>query len=296
MASHLARDHALADACTAVGLSATGAQVIYERSNAVYRLADGRVVARLRYAPGSAEWMARLSASVQVTAWLHMRDFPAVRPWDVSQPVTAQGYIVTFWHLVPEVGPPWSDISALAHLLRRLHEQPDPPVDLPATNPLGSLRADVNRCPWLPEPHRAWLESRCDDLERQYGEARWTLGHGLLHGDAYTDNLIHTHDGVLLADWDSVSYGPREQDLVPTKMRYRFGQPASEWEQFCSAYGIDPVGLHGLPVLQQMRELRALAAYIRSHDPAAKAEVGRRITDLMSGSQDRPWTALNLAQ
>jgi aminoglycoside phosphotransferase (APT) family kinase protein len=295
VASHTAQNAALADACAQVSLDATGALVIYERSNAVFRLAHNPVVVRLRYAPGSSEWMARLTASVQVTAWLSTLGFPAVRPWNVAQPVTAQGYIVTFWHYVPEVGEPWSDIDALAHLLHRLHEQPEPPVDLPVTNPLGSLREDVDRCAWLAGSQRSWLVSRCDELERQYGETSWALGCGLLHGDAYTDNLIHTRDGAVLADWDSVSYGPREQDLVPTRMRYRFGQPASEWDQFCDAYGIDPSELHGLPVLQQMRELRALAAYIRSQNQAAQAEVGRRIADLMSGTQDEPWTALNLA-
>ena len=295
MGSHTRPNDALADACVKVGLDATDASVIYERSNMVFRLAREPVVVRLRYAPGSAEWMARLTASVQVTAWLSTLGFPAVRPLDISQPVTTRGYIVTFWHYVPEVGPPWSDIDALARLLRRLHEQPSPPIDLPATNPLGSLREDMGRCTWLTESQRDWLVSRCDELERQYSETSWRLGCGLLHGDAYTDNLIHTSDGAVLADWDSVSYGPREQDLVPTRMRYRFGQPASEWDQFCDAYGIDPSELHGLPVLQQMRELRALAAYIRSHNPAAQAEVARRIADLISGIQDQPWTALNLA-
>lgn len=294
-AASTGRGEALASACATVGLDANGAQVIYERSNAVYRLAHAPVVVRLRYAPGSAEWMARLTASVRVTAWLTEREFPTVRPWDVDQPVAAGGHIVTFWHYVPEAGPPWSGIDTLAHLLRMLHQQPDPPVDLPQTNPLGSLRADVDRCEWLTQTQRTWLVSRSDDLEHQYRETSWTLGCGLLHGDAWTDNLIHTHDGAVLADWDSVSYGPREQDLVPSKMRYRFGQPVAEWEQFCVAYGIDPAGLHGLPVLQQMRELRALAAYIRSSNPAAQAEVGRRIADLMSGTQDKPWTALNLA-
>jgi len=296
VAARPGRDEALAGACARVGMDATGAQVIYERSNAVYRLADVPVAARLRYAPGSAEWMARVTASVRVTEWLAGRQFPTVRPWDVEQPVAVGGYLVTFWHYVPQTRPPWSDIDTLAHLLRRLHQQPDPPMDLPHTNPLGSLREDVDRCEWLTQEQRSWLVARSDDLEDQYRQTPWTLGCGLLHGDAWTDNLIHTRDGAILADWDSVSYGPREQDLVPTKMRYRFGQPAWEWDRFCGAYGFDPGDLHGLPVLQQMRELRALAAYIRSQSPAAKAEVGRRITDLMSGTQDKPWTALNLAQ
>jgi Ser/Thr protein kinase RdoA (MazF antagonist) len=136
---------------------------------------------------------------------------------------------------------------------------------------------------------------RCDDLEHQYAETSWTLGCGLLHGDAYHENIIHTRDGPVLADWDSVSHGPREQDLVATKMRTRFGEPPADWDQFCQVYGFDPDQLPGLPVLLQMRELRALAAYLRSPSPAAQPEVAHRLTDLMTGTQTRPWTALNLA-
>ena len=292
---HAPPDDAFAEACAKAGLDARGASVIYARSNMVYRLANRPVVARLRYAPHSAEWLSRLTASVQVTAWLNTLGFPAVRPLDVGQPVSAYGYLVTFWDYVPEVKTPGSDIDSLALLLRQLHGLTPPPVDLPQTNPLGSLLDDVNRCAWLTQTQRSWLLERSESLERQYGETPWTLGRGLLHGDAYTDNLIHSSDSVVLADWDSVSYGPREQDLVPTRMRRRFGQPASEWSRFCKVYGIDPGQLEGLTVLQQMRELRALSPYIRTEHPAAQAEVSRRIADLMSGTQQRPWTALNLA-
>jgi aminoglycoside phosphotransferase (APT) family kinase protein len=285
---------ALAAACAQVGLDAAGASVIYARSNTVFRLARDPVVARLRYAPGSAEWMARLTASVRVTAWLDTLGFPAVRPLDLGQPVAADGYLVTFWDYLPPAEGPARDVEAVARLLRQLHHQPEPSIDLPVTNPLGSLRADMDRCLWLTESQRSWLASRCDDLERAYAQMSWTLGRGLLHGDAYHENLIHTADGPVLADWDSVSYGPREQDLVPAKMRSRFGEPASDWDKFCAAYGFDPTQLHGLPVLLQMRELRALAAYLRSSSPAAQAEVGRRLADLMTGTQTRPWSGLNL--
>jgi aminoglycoside phosphotransferase (APT) family kinase protein len=277
------------------GLSADGARLISSRANAVYLLARPPIVARLRYAPDSAEWLARLTASVQVTTWLSTAGFPAVRPLDIRQPVTGHGYIVTFWHYVPEPGRRPDGIPVLARLIRELHSLPPPPVQLPSTNPLGSLREDVSRCAWLTTSQRSWLLSQCADLGQQYKNASWPLGCGLLHGDAYTDNLIHARDGAVLADWDSVSYGPREQDVVPTRMRYRFGEPPSRWEEFCQAYGVDPRMLADLPVLLRMRELRSLSPYIRSRDPAAQAEVTRRIADLTSGRQDQPWTALNVA-
>jgi hypothetical protein len=132
---------ALTEACAQVGLDAGGAQVIYSRANTVYRLADSPVVVRLRHSPDSADRLARLRVSVQVTAWLSTVGFPSVRPLNVRQPVIAQGYIATFWHFVSPCEPPSDDVAVLARIVRELHSLPPPPaVRLPEVNPLGSLR------------------------------------------------------------------------------------------------------------------------------------------------------------
>lgn len=289
-------DGALTVACASAGLDGAGAQVLYDRANTVYRLARDPIVARLRYAPPPSPWLDRLSVSVQVTAWLNKFGFPAVRPLDVEQPVTAHGYIVTFWHYLEATRPPWEDVGSLGRLLRQLHKLPAPPLRLPPASPLGSLPEDTKRCAWLTDAQRSWLLGRYQDLQRQYANATWALGCGMIHGDANPENLIHTRDQVLLSDWDSVSYGPREQDVVPTSIRYRFGHPKTEWDQFCAAYGVDPRDLPGLGVLRQMRELRTLGPYIRSTGHSqAQDEVTRRVADLMIGTQTKPWRPLNLA-
>jgi hypothetical protein len=295
MAGRASPQDALAAACAQAGLDASGASVLYDRSNTVYKLAGQPVVVRLRYAPGSAAWRDRLATSVQVTGWLHAQGFPAVCPVDIEQPVEARGYLVTFWHFVPASGPPWEDVESLGRLLRRLHGLGNPPAELPPARPLSSLHEDAERCPWLTEEQRSWVLGRAGELIRQYDATTWTLGCGMIHGDAWTDNVIQTCEGAVLADWDSVSYGPREQDIVPASIRHRFGRPLGEWHQFCAAYGVDPDDLPGLGVLRQMRELRTLVPYIRSTGrPDVQAEVTRRIADLMSGTQPEPWQALNL--
>jgi Ser/Thr protein kinase RdoA (MazF antagonist) len=296
VAGRISPQDALADACAQAGLDASGASVLYDRSNTVYKLAGQPVVVRLRYARGSSAWRDRLAISVQVTGWLHAQGFPAVRPLDIAQPVQVHGYLVTFWHFVSASGQPWEDVDSLGRLLRRLHGLGDPPAELPQARPMSSLREDAERCAWLTDEQRSWVLGRAEALTRQYDETTWTLGCGMIHGDAYADNVIHTLDGAVLADWDSVSYGPREQDIVPASIRHRFGRPLSEWHQFCAAYGVDPDDLPGLDVLRQMRELRTLVPYIRSTGkPEVQAEVTRRIADLMSGTQPEPWQALNLA-
>jgi hypothetical protein len=287
---------ALAAACAAAGLDSSGAEVIYQRANTVFKLASMPVIARLRYASGSARVLERLTASVRATQWLHEMGFPAVRPLDVPQPVAAHGYLVTFWHFIPFAGQAGRDITALGWLLRQLHALPVPPVSLPATVPLGSVRADAAACQWLTDAQRRWLTARCDELEAQYATAESALGYGIIHGDAHPGNLIHAPDRVVLCDWDAVSHGPREQDLIPIRLGYRYGRPETEWDQLCTIYRVDVGGLPLIPLLERMRELRAVAAYLRLADlPQAKAEASHRINDLMTGTQHEPWQALNLA-
>jgi aminoglycoside phosphotransferase (APT) family kinase protein len=287
---------ALAAACQITGLESDGASVLYDRSNTVFKLARQPVVVRLRYAPGSEVWLDRLSVSVKVTAWLCALGFPAVRPLEVAQPVAAEGYVVTFWHYIAADGPPGEDVEALGRLVRRLHSVGPPPVGLPPAKPLSSLHEDAARCEWLPNAQRRWVLDRAETLSRLYDATAWTLGCGLIHGDAWADNLIPTREGAVLADWDSVSNGPRELDIVPSLIRRRFGRPAQEWVRFCAAYGVDPYELPQLDLLREMRELRTLVPYLRSRGSlAAQAEVGRRIDDLINGTQSEPWQALNLA-
>jgi Ser/Thr protein kinase RdoA (MazF antagonist) len=296
VANRVSSADALEAACAEVGLTSGGAEVLYDRANTVFKLADVPVVARLRYTHGSRVMAERLTASVKVTAWLHGQGFPTVAPIDVQQPVETDGYVATFWHFVDATRPPWEDVESLGLLLRRLHEIGTPHTHLPVTSPLGTMLEDTTRCSWLDESRKSWLLDRLNELQRRYDAATWTLGCGLIHGDAYAENLIQTRSGPVLGDWDSVSYGPREQDIVPTSIRHRFGRPAAEWRQFCAAYGVNPDDLPGLALLREMREVRTLVPYVRSiGNPAAQTEVRRRIDDLMSGTQKDPWHALNLA-
>ena len=132
-----------------------------------------------------------------------------------GQPAAAGGYIVTFWHYLEATGPPREDVTSLARLLRRLPQLPQPPLRLPPASPLSSLPEDTERCEWLIATQRSWLLARYQELQHQYAGTTWTLGCGLIHGDACTENLIHTRDQVVLSDWDSVSYGHESKTSSP---------------------------------------------------------------------------------
>lgn len=113
----------------------------------------------------------------------------------------------------------------------------------------------------------------------------------MIHGDAWRGNLLHDGERVVLADWDAVSTGPREIDLVPTLQAVRFGLPAPERDAFVAAYGHDIQTWPGYQVLRAIRELSTLTALVRDAraDPAAKDELQIRIRSLRTGDTCR-WT------
>jgi Ser/Thr protein kinase RdoA (MazF antagonist) len=285
---------ALQAACAAAGLDGRDAQLLHIRGNAVYHLPRSGVIARLRVVPGDPGAVrAQLTAALRVTAWLRQHGYPATEPLDLDQPVAVNGHLATFWRYVTVTSTDTRDLVALGRLIRRLHSLPHADIPLPVANPLGTLRTDLDGSGAVAPADRQWLLDRADDLEEQYHRARWALGTGLIHGDAHAGNLLHASSGVILGDWDSVSHGPRELDLVVTSMWYRYGRPRAEWDAFCAAYGVSPADLPGLPLLQELRELHAIAAYVRNaaSDPF-RDELARRITSLKDGNRALAWRAL----
>lgn len=62
----------------------------------------------------------------------------------------------------------------------------------------------------------------------------------MIHGDAWAGNLLSAPEtspiGAVLGDWDWVSAGPREVDLIPTwHAAARYGKGASWVSDFISS-------------------------------------------------------------
>ncbi len=285
---------ALREACALARLDDRDALLLHIRGNAVYHLPHSDAVVRLRSAsaqPGPVR--EQLVAALQTASWLRRQGYPATEPLDLDQPIAVDGHLATFWRYVTVINEGIRDTTTLGKLIRCLHSLPEPDINLPPANPLGSLRADLHNSDAITPADREWLLASADELEKQYLRTQWMLGKGLIHGDAHGGNLLHAPGTVMLGDWDAVSHGPREMDLVPTSMWYRYGRPRTEWEDFCAAYDIDPGDLPGLSLLQRLRELQALAAYARNaSDHAYRDELGRRVTSLRNGDKDLPWLAL----
>jgi aminoglycoside phosphotransferase (APT) family kinase protein len=281
---------AMREAAAQAELDARGARLIRLFGTAVYHLPAAGAVARIALET-SPQAVARLATAVEVTRWLASIGFPAAEPLPVAQPVAAHDCVVTFWRYLAETGSAPS-AAELGGLLRELHQLGPPPVTLPGYRPLTSVRRAIEASRGVGEDDRAWLRERCDHSLGAYDKLDFVLPAGMIHGDAWRGNLLRDGNRVVLLDWDTVSTGPREIDLVPTLQATRFGLPRSERDAFITAYGRDIRAWDGYPTLREVRELSTLSAILRdAHvNSAAERELRIRIQSLRTGDSQR-WMA-----
>jgi hypothetical protein len=281
---------ALQDAALQSGLDSSGARLIRLFATAVYHLPSADAVARIGLV-ASPNSVAQLATSVRVARWLTETAFPTVEPLQVDQPVVSNGCVVTFWRYLPQHGPA-PGVDDLGLLLRQLHSLGPPPVSLPSYQPLVSVRRAIDASQAINDDERAWLKGRCDQLVAAYRQLAFPLGTGIIHGDAWRGNLLRDGQRVVLADWDGVSTGHREIDLIPTLQAPRFGLREDERNAFIASYGRDIRSWDGYPVLRDIRELSTLSAILRNAhaDAAAERELRVRLTSIRSGD-DEHWTS-----
>jgi Phosphotransferase enzyme family len=292
---------AMRQASAAVGLDSSGAQLIHHYSNVIYLLPAHDVVARITYGHDATAQVARSQA---ITGWLgKQHQFPATQPLPDTSPVTVDSAVVSFWTYYPQpkdAPPPIS--GQLATLLHLLHQVGPSPVALPAWVPLASLHATVGDpvlSAALTDDERTWIMTRIAEVRDKIARLDWPLGIGLIHGDAWAGNLLSSPGtppaGVVLGDWDWVSSGPREIDLIPTWHAVaRYGKPPSWVTDFISQYGYDLARWEGYPVLLAMRDLVQLSGPIRrARDSEPHRQVLRqRLDSLQSGDTTSVWKAL----
>ena len=99
----------------------------------------------------------------------------------------------------------------------------------------------------------------------------------------------------MLGDWDWVSTGPRDVDLIPTwHAATRYGKSASWISDFTSRYGYDLASWEGFPALMAMRDFVQLTGPIRrARDSAPHRQVlHERFDSLRRGDTTSVWTAL----
>jgi hypothetical protein len=213
----------LRQACLAAGLDAGKATLLHHSSNAVYLLPTERAVARVTF--GSQALPRALNTQI-ITRWLvDAERFPATEPLPGTSPIAVDDVsVVSFWTYYPQPESRSSPTSAhLADLLYQLHHAGEPPAQLAPWIPLVSLHStltDPKLSAALSDDERKWLLGRIAEVRDEIDGLHWPLGKGLIHGDAWAENLLWsgaapegalcsvTGTGLAMALAKSTSYPP----------------------------------------------------------------------------------------
>lgn len=187
----------------------------------------------------------RLAGALAGSTTAHLPLFPAV--------ATPYGVVTVSAWLPPARPVSWKELGLL---LRRFHDE-HASADVPVWAPLSRL---PRLAAGLPEDWAGVLLRARGGLLDALGEVGSEAGEGPIHGDVSPSNVLRTAEGPRLIDLDWVAWGPREYDLASAARRARSGEISRRtYAAFCSAYGFDVRRWPGLPVLDRIAELGALA-------------------------------------
>jgi hypothetical protein len=284
--------HVLERACTTAELDSTDAVLLRGHTNAVIRLTHDPVVVKIARR-GSA--LAEVKSTVQFVRWLMSRGFPTVSLYPVpQQPVIVDGHAVTFWTYLPQPDHPVA-ARQIADPLRALHSLPAPPFPVRPLDNVAAIRASLAATDWLPHRLHRFLAGRVDRLEAALASVRYELPETILQGDPQHRNALHDGEQAVLCDWDTVSWGHPEWDLVTIEIHCRrFGHGDAHYRAFADEYGFDVTTWEGYPVLRDIRELRMVTTNARKapQAPATLDEVIRRIHGLAEEDTTLEWHIL----
>jgi aminoglycoside phosphotransferase (APT) family kinase protein len=284
-----ATDRILSAAAQQAGVNTSGAEIIRDGSNVMYRLPGG-IVARVGR-PGSADTAER---EVRVSRWLADLGVSVTRVVSgLTQPVMVDDRPITWWVLLPEHRP--GTPAELGEVLRTLHGLPVPTdLRLPTFDPFDGLTQRTSQDVAITEDDRAWLTAELAELRERYRQLSVGPPSHVIHGDAWQGNIAVAGDGVpVLLDLERVSGGHPEWDLISLAVDYTdFARlTAEDYQSFVDAYGTDVTTALAFPTFARIQELRWLCFAISKSatSTTAAAEVRHRIACLR-GDIPRPWT------
>ncbi|MDJ0663783.1 MAG: aminoglycoside phosphotransferase family protein [Acidimicrobiia bacterium] len=166
--------------------------------------------------------------------------------------VNLDGWLISVWPWLDGRGGSFGDeqsadeVAAVAECLRSLHDYRELPADprliddwdIPGRAMLekvlgqeissasaGPYAADVSDRVVANRPRLVGMLAQFDDLAVRVRDAAELV---ITHGEPHVGNLVHTEDGVVMIDWDTVRWAPRERDL--------WWLPGEGWRE---AYGLD---------------------------------------------------------
>jgi Ser/Thr protein kinase RdoA (MazF antagonist) len=280
--------------CEQAGLPTSGLKLLRFGSNAVFGVDEAHVLRVMR--PSTSE--ADVQREIQLAREFVRLNVPAVHLADdvAAQPLRALDCLATVWERLAK--PDRHNVHGSLGQLVRIFHQRTAELDL-LLEPWRPLAASDRRLAqrrehYAPEDVRMltqWSKRIADELD----QLEPALPAGVIHGQAEIGNvLLHAGQPVFI-DFEQVSLGPREWDLVHTAVVVtRFGRPDRCYRDFADAYGFDVRTWDGYQTHRRLWELCA-TTWLMQHDHRDRRvaqEIEVRLQTWRDDDPDARWTGV----
>lgn len=200
-----------------VGLDGANARVIRDAHNTLVLLPAASVVAKVSTSSLEGRGESALRRELSIAHHLVAGNAPIVPPLPNGRagPHDVNGLVLTLWNFCPSKPAPLASGVELARALQAFHEAfADFPDRLPPLREkllrAAALFADPAETPKLTASDRRLVASvYAKRLEQTPLEGRSSL-----HGEPHADNVLWTHEGPLLIDFEAACTGPLEWDVA----------------------------------------------------------------------------------
>ncbi len=212
---------------------------------ASYRIPKYNWVVRLARG-SSVETFNQCKKELKVAKFLNDKGFDTVSPIisDIEQPIKLNNTTATIWNFLDHhpLSPPIE--TRLGGLLRNFHQlmlsykevlQGFLPIEQSESRlevMINSNRKDYNDIDFLLR--------QCDALKNKFKSFRSKFGIQPIHGDFHNGNILQVSERYYLHDYQDVSLGPKEWDLIGPLIAYkRFHLDKRSLDNFYHGYGYD---------------------------------------------------------
>lgn len=211
------------------------------------------------------------------------------------EPIIVDKSYISFWKYVePSVSK--IDYNRFGSLVKKLHETQYPHLDelldYDLTEKIQRRLNYLENSEIASEDDMAFLKDYFQKISKCYQKYTSKLGVGLIHGDAHSGNVIQNPENLYLCDFDYISRGPRELDLVAVlQCHTRFGVSQEDYDAYCEGYGYDLREQKNYRDLLNIRDLSSFTWLYQNKGLSDKVdyEIDHRMKTLRSGDLEAKW-------
>jgi Ser/Thr protein kinase RdoA (MazF antagonist) len=280
--------------CAQAGLPVSKLELLRFGSNAVFGVDEAHVLRVMR--PTTSEADAR--REIALVREFGRLEVPTVRlAGDVAaQPLKALDCLGTVWERLTEPDR-HNAYCSLGRLVRIFHQRTDD-LRVPL-EPWRQLASSNRRLAQQRERYASddvrMLTQWSERIASKLDQVKQALPPGAIHGQAEVGNVLFRAGQPVLIDFEQVSNGPREWDLVHTAVAVtRFGRPEQCYRDFADAYGFDVRTWDGYQTYRRLWELCA-TTWLMQHDHRDRTvaqEIEVRLQTWREDNHDTRWTGV----